>query len=445
VFRTLSERVSVTRRYWIAITARLWLRRRRAVIVVTFVAKVGVPSWLVVAGLLTVWAAPLAVSSTSAPGASKPVQLTSTVRWGGRLVVAEHRRVEGGAADGERRATLHELTAGSAGGSPSRPLLPGEIEADYQLSPDATKIAFRPTDGRHVEMLDLTTRDRWRLALPDGDLDPEAVLYGWCVDGAALWVRSGDSLYLARTARAGPATLIAKAVSPGYLGIEACTSHVAVVARDADPKVSVPADLKSPAGQRVTSALSVETLRQLRVVLPLSFTFSDRHVCWRESFALETLGQEWYGIARLEFGTELRPSERRVLRPAGGAAAGVEALELGLSAFMRPTCLLGAIGPTAVHVLELRGSEVLERGRYADQPELYAALSKTRDQPVWLAGADRRVAAYIDPACQRKVIVRDLETRRSDSIWPSGRVGDCGESVPLGWASDRVVALSWLP
>jgi hypothetical protein len=265
------------------------------------------------------------------------------------------------------------------------------------------------------------------------------------VDGAALWVRSGDSLYLGRTSRTGAATLIANTVSTGYLGMEACTSNVAVVARDVDPRGGVLAGLEGLAGRRATSAVRVDSLRQLRAVPPLSYTFSDEHVCWRESFALEPLGQESYGIGRRDIGSELIPSERRVLTPAAGATAVVEPLELGLSAFLRPSCLLGAVGPEAVHVLEIRGNEVRERGRYSDQPDLYAALSKTRDQPVWLAGADRRVVAYVDPACQRKIIVRDLETRRSDSIWPSGRVGDCGEPVPLGWAPDRVVALSWLP
>jgi hypothetical protein len=395
------------------------ITKRTFVVFVPLVAAVFVASSL------------LAAAFPSLIEASNLLQPAPSVRWNGRLIVAEHRRVEGGADDGERRATLHEVTTASQGIPGSRRLLPGEIDADYQLSPDATTIAFRATEGRQVEMLHLATHDRWRLALPEPALAQEAILYGWCVDSAALWVSAGDSLYLARTSQAGLVKLVAKAMAPGAPGMEACTSQVAIVAQDD--------------GRRVTSAMSVDALRPLRVVPPLSYIFSDKHVCWRESFALETSGQELYGIGRREIANELLPSKPVVLTPAGGRMNGAEPLELGLSAFLRPGCLLGAVGSKAVYVLEVRGTEVLERERYADQPELYAALSRTRDQPVWLGGTDRRVVAYVDPACQRKIFVRDLETRLTDSIWPSGRVGDCGESVPLGWAADRVVALSWLP
>ena len=88
---------------------------------------------------------------------------------------------------------------------------------------------------------------------------------------------------------------------------------------------------------------------------------------------------------------------------------------------------------------------MVERARYPDQPEPYPALSRTRDQPVWLSGPERRVVAYVDPDCQQKLIARDLETRRADLLWPSGRAGDCGQSVPLGWATDRVLPIAWLP
>jgi hypothetical protein len=109
------------------------ITKKTFVVFVSFVANVCVALWLVAAGLL-------------APAeASSPVQATPSVRWTGRLVVALNRRVEGGAEDGDRRATLHELTAAAPS---ARPLLSGEIAADYQLSPDATQIAFRPAEGR---------------------------------------------------------------------------------------------------------------------------------------------------------------------------------------------------------------------------------------------------------------------------------------------------------
>src|SRR5687767_6820528 len=108
------------------------------------------PLMIVAAALMAACATTGTLGPAPSPETRTLLAANSSVRWHGRLVVAEHRRIEGGAEDGDRRATLHELTIGAEGASRSRPLLPGEIEADYQLSPDATQIAFRPTAGRHV-------------------------------------------------------------------------------------------------------------------------------------------------------------------------------------------------------------------------------------------------------------------------------------------------------